>query len=131
MAEQATRLRAERDDVRRARQALGSVAPFNRQIGLWQGKAARLAALGEKVRARGGYEPDLLLEAEGLVRDIAAQCASFAAVVAGLPPDLAAHGRVLDTKRALATVARQSDRALALLTPAAAPRRGTALQRRG
>jgi hypothetical protein len=107
--------RAERLDIRRAREALKLVQPIHRQIGAWQSQAARLAAFGQKLQAVGRFEPRLSAEAEALARAVEAQQRRLAEQIRALPPEIAGHGRLVDTVRALNSVHTGAARAVSLL----------------
>jgi hypothetical protein len=110
--------RAERIDIRRAREALKLVLPIHRQIGAWQSQAARLAAFGAKLQSVGRFEPHLSAEAEALARAVEAQRRRLAEQMSGLPPEIATHGRFVDTVRALDSVSVGVSRAMSLLNGA-------------
>jgi hypothetical protein len=107
--------RAERMDIRRAREALKLVLPIHRQIGAWQSQAARLVAFGTKLRSAGRSEPRLTAEAEALSRAIEAQRRRLQEQMSALPPEIATHGRFIDTVRALDSVSVGVSRAMSLL----------------
>jgi hypothetical protein len=114
--------RAERIDIRRAREALKLVLPIHRQIGTWQSQAARLAAFGQKLQSVGRFEPRLAAEAEALARAVQAQQRRLAEQMRGLPPEIAGHGRFVDTVRALNSVHSGAERAVSLLSGAREPK---------
>jgi hypothetical protein len=109
------RQRAERVEVRNARDALSIVVPVNRKIGPWQSQAARLVAFGTRLRLVGRSEPRLSAEAEALASAIRRQREELAAEARNLPPEIGEHGRVRDTLRALDTVFAAVTQARALL----------------
>jgi hypothetical protein len=110
--------RAERMDIRRAREALKFVLPIHRQIGAWQSQAARLAAFGAKLQSAGRFEPRLSAEAEALAEAVEAQRQRLAEQMRALPPEIATHGRFVDTVRALDSVHVGVARAMSLLNGA-------------
>lgn len=110
--------RAERVDIRYAREALKFVLPIHRQIGAWQSQAARLAAFGAKLQSVGRFEPHLSAEAEALAQAVDAQRKRLAAQMQALPPEITSHGRFVDTLRALDSVHLGVARAVSLLNGA-------------
>jgi hypothetical protein len=110
--------RAERVDVHHAREALKLVLPIHRQIGAWQSQTARLVAFATKLHSAGRFEPRLSAEAEALSRAIEAQRRRLQDQMRALPPEIATHGRFVDTVRALDSVSLGVTRALSLLNGA-------------
>jgi hypothetical protein len=115
ISDEQQRRRAMRVDVRIAHQALKAMLPINRQIGPWQAKAVKLLAMGEKLRASGRSDPELVLEAEEMAQMIATHRQMLAEKSAELPPEVRSSSRVADTARALDSIAASLERALPLL----------------
>ncbi len=110
-----TRRRAKRADIAQKQQAMAALVPINAQIGPWQMRTARLMAYAQRLRAAGGYEPNLAAEAEALRNAVAQQQSRLVETTRSLPPDVAGNTRVLDTVRALKSVARGLEEVLNLL----------------
>jgi hypothetical protein len=94
-----------RVDVLQKRRAMAALVPINDQIGPWQTKTARLLAYAERLRATGGYEPTIAAEVEALSKAVSMQQNRLLETTRELPPDIASNTRVLDTARALKSVA--------------------------
>ena len=109
--------RAARQDVKLSRAAIELMRPINQQIGHWQVAAARLVSVGERARTHGRHSPSHVAELEALEKLIVTQTRRFNDVMAGLPLEIGAHGRITDTRRALETVALAVARARGLLGP--------------
>ena len=115
MLEAPRRRRALRDEVVHKRQALAALTPIHDQIGHWQTRTARLLAYAEKLRSTGSYEPTVAAEAEALFSAVSLQQSRFIETTRDLPPEVAANSRVLDTARALKSVASSLETTLSLL----------------
>lgn len=111
------RQRAMRVDVRIAHEAMEVVLPTNQQIGPWQGRAAHLLALAEKLRATGRHNPSLAEEVESLLEAVETQRRNLTDKKRDLPDDIARSSRVEDTSRALDSIASVLSRARELLRP--------------
>jgi len=109
------RRRAIPEDLRKSRVALKLVQPMHRSIGAWQADAAKLQALAQRALASGRIEPRIASEAELLLDRIAAQKADLVRQTEELSADISAHGRVVDTIRALDSVAANLNRARGIL----------------
>ncbi len=109
------RRRALRDEVANKRQALAALSPIHDRIGPWQTQTARLHAYAEKLRSVGGYEPTVVAEAEALFTAVSLQQRRLDETTRDLPPDVAANSRVLDTARALKSVASSLESTLNIL----------------
>lgn len=115
MLEVPRRRRALRDEVAHKRQALAALSPIHDRIGPWQTQTARLHAYAEKLRKIGSYEPTVVAEAEALFTAVSMQQRYFDETTRHLPPEVAANSRVLDTARALKSVASSLETTLNLL----------------
>jgi hypothetical protein len=113
--DEALRRRAKRADIAQKQQAMAALVPINAQIGPWQTRTARLMAYALRLRAVGGYEPNLAAEAEALQNAVAQQQSVLLETTRELPPDVAGNTRVLDTARALKSIARGLEDVLNLL----------------
>jgi hypothetical protein len=91
------------------------VQPINERIDSWQRSAARLVALGRRARIHGRHDDRLRIETERLLKAVAAEMRKLRDSMHELPEAVATNGRLLDTQRALSSVAAELDRALALL----------------
>jgi len=109
------RRRALRDDIVQKRQALAALRPIHDQIGPWQARTARLIAYAEKLRQTGSYNPAVAEEAEALFAAVSQRQRALTETARGLPPDVAASSRVLDTARALKSIASGLESALATM----------------
>lgn len=110
-----TRRRALRLDIVQKRQALAALTPIHAQIGPWQSKAAQLLARAHHMRSHGLYEPSVIAEAEALFGAVSMQQQRLVETARRLPDDPAANTRVLDTARALKSVADGLESALSLM----------------
>lgn len=115
MLDESKRQRAMRNEVRISRQAMDLVQPINERIDSWQRSAARLVALGRRARIHGVRDESLRAETERLLEAVAAEMGRLRDQMRELPEAVATNGRLLDTQRALVSVAGELDRALALL----------------
>jgi len=115
MLDESKRQRAMRNEVRISRQAMSFVRPINERIDSWQRSAARLVALGRRARIHGARDDSLRVETERLYEAVAAEMGRLRDQMRELPEAVATNGRLLDTQRALASIAGELDRALALL----------------
>ena len=115
MLEAPQRRRALRDEVAHKRQALAALAPIHDRLGPWQTQTARLQAYAQKLRSVGSYEPTVVAEAEALFSAVSLQQRRLAETTRDLPPEVAANSRVLDTARALESVAASLESTLNLL----------------
>lgn len=109
------RRRAIRNDVANKRRALAVLLPIQDRIGPWQTRAARLMGYARKLRTTGGYEPTLVAEAEALISAVSMQQRQLAETTGQLPPEVATNSRVLDTMRALQSVAANLETTLDLM----------------
>jgi hypothetical protein len=114
MLDESKRQRAMRPEVRISRQALGIVQPINRQIGAWQSHAARLIALGRRLRVKGGSAEGLRAATEELSARVKAEENGLRERVRELPAAVASSTRISDTSRALRSISRGLDEALSL-----------------
>lgn len=115
MLEAPRRRRALRDEVAHKRQALAALTPIHDRIGPWQTQTARLHAYAVKLRSIGGYEPNVVAEAEALFSAVSQQQRHFVETTRDLPPEVAANSRILDTARALKSVAASLETTLNIL----------------
>jgi hypothetical protein len=107
--------RAPRLEVLQKRQAMAVLIPINDRIGPWQMKTAQLIAYAERLRSHGGYEPSVVAEAEALFSAVSTQQQRLLETARNLPADVASNTRVLDTARALKSVATGLENALELM----------------
>ncbi|HVW91188.1 MAG TPA: hypothetical protein VHB74_01135 [Devosia sp.] len=114
MLDESKRQRAMRQEVRIARQAMSIAAPINERIDSWQRSAARLVALGRRSRTYGAADDKLRQETEALLADVTREQLELHRRVEDLPAIVATNSRLLDTQRALASLAAELERALAL-----------------
>jgi hypothetical protein len=109
--------RATSIDVQLRRRALIAVRPFNKQISYWQVTAARLISFGERGRTHGTFLPTHIVELEALEQAVTTQVRSFEEAVSQLPVEIRRHGRIADTRNALASLNAALNRARSLLSP--------------
>jgi hypothetical protein len=99
------RRRAERVDVRLARQATRAVKPIRSRLQALQVRAAYLKALAQHRRSENQPVDAIIAEADGIGREIAAHQAALELCGAGLPEPVRRHSRFQDVVRALGTAA--------------------------
>lgn len=115
MLEVPRRRRALRPEIVQKRQAVAVLTPITDRIGPWQTKTAQLIAHAKRLRSHGKYEPAVVAEAEALFNAVSTQQRRLLETTRDLPADIAANTRVLDTARALKSVADGLESALSLL----------------
>lgn len=114
MLDESKRQRAMRQEVRIARQAMSIAEPINERIDSWQRNAARLIALGRRARTYGVADDKLRQETESLLGEVTGEQLELQRRMEELPAAVATNSRLLDTQRALASIAAELERALDL-----------------
>src|SRR3569623_881545 len=115
MLDESKRQRAMRPEVKVSRQALGVVQPVNRRISDWQATAARLIALGRRAHETGRPGDRVRAETEALSALVKAEAEELRERTRDLPAAIADRSRILDTPRALSSIARGLEEALQYL----------------
>lgn len=105
MLDEGRRQRAMRPEVAISQRALTVVQPINRRIGIWQVRAAHLAAIGRRAAATGRSTAEVRQEAETIFEMVKSEIDTLAERQRELPPAIAYSSRLMDTNRALRRVA--------------------------
>ena len=99
MLDESKRRRALTPAIKDARSALDVVRPLHKQLDSWQGLAVQFNAMASRNAA--AYAPDVIPKAASLLDEIERASASLDAAVTLLPPNVAGHSRIADTRLAL------------------------------
>jgi hypothetical protein len=83
------------------RASLEVVGPVRRKLGAWQSRAVHLVAIGRRLRAHGQPGPSYLAEVEAMSAALEFERSRLAERLRDTPRDVAAHGELRDTERAL------------------------------
>ena len=114
--------RAPYREIEAARQVAALLRQRSRKLGLLQERAALLKFAAEWPGI--GHRRDgskSLAEIDELLREVEAESRALLADISPLPAELATHGRVVDTYRALESLALQLRSARSANDPAASP----------
>ena len=95
------------------RAARALIAVVQDKLGVWQAESVKLEVMAQRLKASGGRDPGLAEAAQAMLGIVRMQMQLLDASLADAVPAVREHGRVTDTRKALALLVERLEKILA------------------